>query len=245
LLLLLWYWLPHPFWDRNPAKNSEREARLWAHVLSQRVGGQRSGALLYTTMLPTLGLLWAEATGHRSYRATWMCVSGGEQYDKLGLIEALRRGASHIVVLDASGDQADTWSSLGHAIALARVETGVSIDLDPTAMVSGDHPLAPGEVVRPWAYGRFMRPESITGSAEIGEIWICKLGWWNGAPFDVLAYAKGHPGYPSGGSPEQLRDAREFEAYRELGAATVLAAAQQGTPPLRWEATPAKAIQPK
>ena len=100
---------------------------------------------------PTLGLLWAEAAGRLSYRTTWMYVTDGGHDHNLGLVEALRRGARHIVVLDASGDKADTWFTLGGAIALARADTGVDIDLDPTTMVRGGRGLAPGR----WsAHGR-------------------------------------------------------------------------------------------
>jgi hypothetical protein len=150
-------------------------------------------------MQPTLGLLWAEAAGHLSYRDTWMYVTDGGHYDNLGLVEALRRGASHIVVLDASGDKADTWSTLGGAIALARADLGVEITLDPTTMVRGGHGLAPGQVVRPWAYGT--------------------LG--------------------------QLYDATEFEAYHQLGAVAVLAAADQCAPPLRWVPAPTSHLVPQ
>src|SRR5262249_55565545 len=154
LLLLLWYLLPHPFWDRRPDRNSGREALLWAHVLRLRLRGGRSGTLWYRAMQPTLGLLWAEAAGRLSYRSTWMYVTDGGHYDNLGLVEALRRGASHIVVLDASGDKADTWFTLGGAIALARTDAGVNIKLDPTTMVRRGRGLAPGQVVHPAAHGR-------------------------------------------------------------------------------------------
>ena len=157
LLLLLWYLSPHLSGIATRAGTPTREARLWAHVLRLRLDArkQRSGALWYRAMQPTLGLLWAEAAGRLSYRATWMYVTDGGHYDNLGLVEALRRGASHIVVLDASGDKADTWFTLGGAIALARADAGVDIDLDPTTMVRGGRELAPGQVVRPWAHGRF------------------------------------------------------------------------------------------
>src|ERR1035438_10535240 len=126
----------------NSKKVSGREARLWAHVLKRRLRGGWPGALWYRALQPTLGLLWAEAFGHLSYRATWMYVTDGGQYDILGLVEALRRGASHIVVLDASGDKADTWYTLGGAIALARADAGVDIELDPTTMLQGGRRLA-------------------------------------------------------------------------------------------------------
>jgi hypothetical protein len=249
LLLLLWYLSPHLIRDRHATRSAEREARLWAHVLTLRLDARRrkqwSGALWYRTMQPTLGLLWAEAAGRLSYRATWMYVTDGGHYDNLGLVEALRRGARHIVVLDASGDKADTWFTLGGAIALARVDAGVDIDLDPTTMVRGGRGLAPGQVVRPWAHGWFRRPpeESSPGQAEQlpqqGEIWVCKLGWWQGAPWDVQAYARQHPAYPCDSTLEQLYDATEFEAYQQLGVATVLGAAERCRPPLKWVAPPA------
>jgi Patatin-like phospholipase len=234
LLLLLWYLSPHPLWNRKTDRNFDREARLWAHVLELRLRGALAGELWYRLMQPTLGLLWAEAVGHLSYRDTWMYVTDGGHYDNLGLVEALRRGARHIVVLDASGDKANTWFTLGGSIALARTDAGVDITLDPTTMVTSGHGLAPGQVVRPWAYGTFSRPNGAHGLPQQGDIWVCKLGWWTGAPWDVLAYARDHSTYPCDSTLEQLYDAAEFEAYHHLGRATVLAAATQCTPPLQW-----------
>ena len=236
LLLLLWYLSPHPLWDRKADLNADREARLWAHVLDLRLRGKLTGELWYRLMQPTAGLLWSEAVGHLSYRDTWMYVTDGGHYDNLGLVEALRRGARHIVVLDASGDKADTWFTLGGSIALARSDAGVDIVLDPATMVEGGRGLLPGQVVHPWAFGTFARPSGAHGLPEQGDIWVCKLGWWSGAPWDVVAYAKDHPTYPCDSTLEQLYDAAEFEAYHELGGATVLAAAKECTPPLRCPA---------
>jgi hypothetical protein len=241
VLLLLWYLLPHLFWDRQGKKNSDREALLWAHVLGRRLRGGRSGALWYRAMQPTLGLLWAEAAGRLSYRSTWMYVTDGGHYDNLGLVEALRRGASNIVVLDASGDKADTWFTLGSAIALARTDAGVDIKLDPTAMVRGGRGLAPGQVVHPWVHGQFRRPQPVPGLPAEGDIWVCKLGWWAGAPWDVVAYAKSHSTFPGDSTLEQMYDAPEFEAYQQLGVATVKDAARNCSPKLTWAPTPVAA----
>jgi len=59
---------------------------------------------------------------------------------------------------------------------------------------------------------------------------VCKLGWWAGAPWDVLAYARQHPTYPCDSTLEQLYDATEFEAYHQLGAAAVQDAAEHCQP---------------
>jgi hypothetical protein len=72
----------------------------------------------------------------------------------------------------------------------------------------------------------------VPGLPDEGDIWVCKLGWWTGAPRDVLAYATQHPTYPCDSTLEQLYDATEFEAYHRLGAAAVLGAAEHGEPPL-------------
>jgi len=242
-LALVWYVLPHPRWHNNHATSARNEARLWAHVLEFRESSAHPGssrrarllaALLWRAMQPTLGMLWAAAVGHASYRATWMYVTNGADYDNLGLVEALRRGATKILVLDASGDYADTWFSLGQAIAVARADQGVEISLDPTVMTmqppsqDGPVPLLPGQVVRPWATGTFARRRSVPGLGNAGEIVICKPGWWRGAPWDVVAYAAGHPGYPDRITGGQFFDGTEFDAYRDLGVAAILDARAGG-----------------
>jgi hypothetical protein len=231
--LLLRYMLPHPLWRLRDERLGGLEARLWAYVLKLRLNRTRSqqffGGLMYHALQPTLGILYAEAVGHTSYRGTWMCVTDGGQYDNLGLVEAIQRGATHILLLDATGDKPGTWSTLGGAIALARADAGVQIDLDPTTMVRGGRDLAPSQVVSPWAYGRFYRPQQV--ASQLGDIWMCKPGWWTDAPWDVVAYAKRHPSYPSGSSLEQpqLKDFTDFEAYRQLGVATIVDVAKHWT----------------
>ncbi|HEY6277434.1 MAG TPA: hypothetical protein VIX86_14000 [Streptosporangiaceae bacterium] len=272
LRLLLWYGLPHPLWRKRPERWNRSEARLWAYLLRLRSSrgwlSQTVGGHFYHMLQPTLGLLWAEAAGHISYRATWICVSDGGHYDNLGLVEALRRGASEIVVIDASGEKVDTWFTLGAAIAQARVDAGVDISLDPTVMcwpdgagrpcvappgpapagtaqpaagggpAGSDGPagegLCPGEVLQPWAKGTFTRlpgwPRPAGGPAlpDTGTIWVCKLGWWLDAPWDVQAYAAGHPSFPTESTLYQLFDGAEFDAYRELGSSAVAAARAAG-----------------
>ena len=260
-------------WEK---RQQDREDRLWAHVLGLRERSAQCSAGLLRTLLrvraamcwrvmqPTLGMLWAEAVGHTSYRATWINVTDGGHYDNLGLVEALHRGAENIVVFDASGDRPDTWYTLGGATALARTDAGVQISLNPTTMTRKNGKalaLRPGQVLRPWAYGTFTRLDAASAQQagtqagqngngraagrngangqhadrelpQAGEIWICKLGWWDQAPWDVRAYAAGHSSYPCDTTLQQLYDGAEFEAYHELGAAAVSAAATAGGLPL-------------
>jgi hypothetical protein len=252
--LLLWYVVPHPAWRHSDEKPGGREPRLWAYVLKLRRDGTRSqqffGGLLYHALQPTLGMLYAEAAGHTSYRDTWMCVTDGGHYDNLGLVEALHRapalGITHILVLDASGDKTDTWFTLGGSIALARSDAETEIVINPMRMITPPRSNAPkldsGEVVRPWASGTFSR-QPPAGTGQDSTIVVCKLGWWTGAPWDVRAYAAGHPTYPTDSTLEQLYDSAEFDAYRELGACSVKLAMQEAgqvaAPEMRRRTPPA------
>ncbi|HSZ30637.1 MAG TPA: hypothetical protein VK784_12895 [Pseudonocardiaceae bacterium] len=273
-LLLLWYVLPHPFWRQEPKdqdkraqheakqkKREQREAQLWAHVLELRRNSTQDGwrlrarlsaAVCWRVMQPTLGLLWAEAAGHTSYRATWVNVTDGGHYDNLGLVEALHRNAKNIVVLDASGDSPHTWFTLGGAMELAWADAKVDIALDPSEMADDGRGVDPslrlGQVLRPWARGTFIRPPRLVGHRHLapnghraaagfqlasGNLWVCKLGWWDGALWEIRAYAASHSTYPCDPTMQQLFDGAEFDAYHELGACSVIAAATEGQLPLR------------
>ena len=139
LLLLLWYLSPHPLWDRKADQNADREARLWAHVLQLRLRGK----LRRGTVVPA-DAAHARAAVGRGRRPPEL----PRHLDVRDRRRPLRqprpgRGAAprrqHIVVLDASGDKADTWFTLGGAMALARSDAGVEIDLDPDHDDPGRH----------------------------------------------------------------------------------------------------------
>ncbi|HEX9042939.1 MAG TPA: patatin-like phospholipase family protein [Trebonia sp.] len=241
--------------DRE-AKGKEHEASLWASLLYLRSEAARLDAeiaaagaedpakrrelrrrrlqarLLYRWLQPSLGLLWAETLGHCSYRQTWMYVTDGGHYDNLGLVAALYDDAERndrILALDASGDPTDHWSTIGGAIALARVDAGFTVDLDPSEMRpaagqdSKEPALSAGEVRQPWVRGTFDGP-----GVPHGQLWVAKLGWWHDASWDIRAYAAAHPRYPCDSTAQQLYDADEFEAYRSLGYQAVEAAIEHG-----------------
>jgi hypothetical protein len=258
--LLLWYMVPHRAWRHGEDRPGGRERRLWAYVLKLRKQERFFGGLLYHALQPTLGMLYAEAVGHTSYRGTWMCVTDGGHYDNLGLVEALQRapelGITHVLVLDASGDKADTWFTLGGSIALARADASTDITINPMTMISPRRSNAPklgsGQVVCPWTSGTFTRRapdgtgQTPDGTGRVNTIVVCKLGWWTGAPWDVRAYAAAHPTYPTDSTLEQLYDSAEFDAYRELGACSVKLALKeiQPPPPPGEAAGPTRAPQP-
>ena len=90
-----------------------------------------------------------------------------------------------------------------------------------------DASLRQGQVLQPWANGTFARPNGHADDGKQttdGTIWVCKLGWWKDAPWDVRAYAEGHPTYPCDPTMQQLYGGAEFDAYHELGVSSMAAA---------------------
>ena len=68
------------------------------------------------------------------FQRRYLYVSDGGHWDNLGLVELLRRGCTEIVCISAAGDGATSFGTIAEAIALAREELGVDIDLDPTPL---------------------------------------------------------------------------------------------------------------
>jgi hypothetical protein len=215
-------WLPNPrlvacaadrslplngvrFFDRIRVK--AYRARIEASSVWSRMGAR----LFFRFTQPNIRLLMAEAFGHHRVRTSWLYVTDGGHFENLGLVEALRRGATEVFVFDASGDSVTSWNTLGEAIALARSELGVEIDIEPEKMVRNDH------VVQPYVHGTFTY--TWDDDRPHGIIHLVKLGVWPGAPWDVQAYASRHPTFPCDSTIQQMYDDEEFEAYRALGRA--------------------------
>jgi hypothetical protein len=90
-----------------------------------------------------------------------------------------------------------------------------------------------GKVVKPWAKGSFTYTWDDPGpgvAQRTGTIYLCKLGVWPGAPWDVKAYAARHPTFPTDATIQQLYDDEEFESYRALGHAATTAMLDDRTP---------------
>ncbi|MDQ1625904.1 MAG: hypothetical protein QOJ49_1402 [Actinomycetota bacterium] len=153
--------------------------------------------------------LLREMLGRTSLTRNWVYVTDGGHYENTGLVEALRRGATEVVVLDASGDTPGSWEAFGLAMQTARADLGVEIDLDPTKMrPKSDGAGAPTLVVQ----GTATYPNGVRA-----DLWLCKLALPEVASWDVMAWAKGHPAFPNDSTSQQLYGDREFEAYRALG----------------------------
>lgn len=247
--LRLGMWLPRPSSVAELEDGQQHEAgstgwwrarklAAWKQVRRDRDADPPSrwrlfrAALLWRLFQPNLLLLWREAAGRNRVGGEWIYVSDGAGFDNLGLVEALRKHPQRVYVLDAGGDQAHVYHALGRAIALARTELGAEIDIEPRVMelttVAGPDDKATGtepparkaEVRQPFAVGSCRY-----ANGSVCEINVIKLGVWEGhdLPWDVRAYHEAHPTFPHDSTLQQLYDDEDFEAYRELGEASMRA----------------------
>ncbi len=198
-------WLPNPYWNNRPepafpeVNGIFRKVRRYVGSVIDKPGPYR---------------LLREGVGQPSMYDRRIYVTDGGHYDNLGLVEALRREPAQVIVIDASNDAEDRFTALAEAIATARMDHGIQIDIGPSPMIRGSKPRAD----RAWAYGIATHP--LKEGAEKPyktEIFFVKavlaghLGW------DIEQYAVGHPDFPRRTTGDQFYDEWDFEAYRSLG----------------------------
>jgi rhodanese-related sulfurtransferase len=135
-------------------------------------------------------------------------VSDGGHYENLGLVELLRRGCTRVFCLDASGGS--VGGELGDAVALARSELGVKVDLDPTPLnPEGEPPTAKQDTVS----GTLTYPDGTKGTIVYARNVISP-----GEPWDIRAHQLKDPRFPHDSTLDQLYTDQKFESYRALGA---------------------------
>jgi hypothetical protein len=206
-------WLPHPGWVAKMPPGT-----TWNH---------------------NPGWPWFLREVLRDYRqdAPYLYVSDGGHWENLGIVEALRRGCTELIVISASGDGELSHHAIAEAVEIARTDLGVEIDLDgiwkvrPKIGGDPDATLGSGRqyIVEPGpaaALGRAAQQAftigSITfganGSAPVkGHILVLDAAMVDGLPVDVHDYAESHAEFPHVSTGDQLFTDRDFEAYRMLG----------------------------
>lgn len=175
-------------------------------------------------------LLW-ELLGRNSYLDEYIYVTDGGHVENLGLVELLRRGCTEIYCFDASGDETDTFNTLGEALALARSELGVEIEIDPFVMAP---PPGMGFAPTDHVVGHIWFAGDRDAGREPGHLVVAKVCVTADAPADVRAFMQRDPEFPTHGTASQLYTEERFEAYRALGAHTarraILTMRAQGGP---------------
>ena len=231
--LLLWYMVPHPTWRRG---DEAREPGGPAMGLRAEAA-QRREPVRAVSRRPAVPRAAAHP-GHAVRRGRW-AYQLPQHVDVRHRRRALRQpgpgrspatgpgtGDTHILVLDASGDKANTWFTLGGSIALARSDAGTEIVLNPTQMItppgSGAAQLLQGQVV-PMGERHVHRRGSGSGQDDPG----LQARLVDRRAMGRACLCGRSSGLPDGLHMEQLYDSAEFDAYRELGNAAVQLALQQ------------------
>jgi hypothetical protein len=159
---------------------------------------------------PGLVGLAREICGGLGFKGNWIYVTDGGHYENLGLTEALRRGATEIVVLDATGDTPFSLATFGQAVETARADLGVEI-----ALVERDR-LGPA-ATKGHAKALAVVATATYANGVVATIYLCKAAVVDDLPADVLAWAHAHTSFPNDTTANQFYGDREFEAYRRLG----------------------------
>jgi hypothetical protein len=164
---------------------------------------------------PGLMYLVHEAHGTPPVKAHYVYVTDGGHYDNLGLVDLLEQRCEWIWCIDASGDQIDSFSTLGQAVALAQAEFGILIDVHPDQDMK---PAVPKYWVKqPYCTAKITYPKTADHEAAEGTLVVVKAGVPRGAPWAVEYYRNSNPKFPCDSTVDQLFTAEQFDAYVALG----------------------------
>lgn len=154
------------------------------------------------------GWLIAEMLGRTHDGGKFVHLSDGGHFENLGLYELVRRRCRFILCVDAAADPERSFADLGNAVQKCRVDFGVDIELDVSAL----RPQANGLAARSCAVGTI---EYRDGSR--GTLLYVKPTLTGEEPNDIQHYARTHPSFPHEPTADQYFDEAQFESYRRLG----------------------------
>jgi hypothetical protein len=150
-------------------------------------------------------------------------VSDGGHYDNLGLLALLRARCSQIWCVDSQADKHGRAAQLQQAIALARDELDLEIELDVGSFKESD-----GVLGAAYAVGSVAYPGN-----QIGQLIVVKLGLTAESPPELVSYRSADRRFPHHPTWIQWYGHERFRAYRRLGthnARLAMAAVRLGEP---------------
>jgi hypothetical protein len=157
--------------------------------------------------------LLSELFGLSNDRSDFVYLSDGGHFENLGIYELVRRRCRFIVACDASCDPGSTFEDLGNAIRKCRIDLGVDIEIDTSALrPSGERRLG----LHYCALG-VLRYDRVNPTAGVGYLLYIKSGLCGTEPQDVAQYRSEHPEFPHQTTADQFFDEPQFESYRRLG----------------------------
>jgi hypothetical protein len=210
-------WMPNPYWIDEQPKRSAGFEQGTVNRLAHRFRGLVRFVKTFVTK-PGPFRLVKEAIGTSSIYDRRIYVTDGGHYDNTALVEALRDRPKRLIVIDASNDEENEFSALGEAVATARMDLGLEVELEGLdALLS-----TPGErAPKAWVSGT-AAPLDNPGDGEKTEVQVVKaILFKDGLPLDLETYARQYPEFPRTSTGDQLYGEYDFEAYRRLGYAAM------------------------
>ena len=220
-------WLPNPHFHYRGAKG-EYGGRTRDDSWRARLTRRSIEWISPDWPRPGLRYLAYEFLGWHRLDRRYLYVTDGGHYDNLGLVELLRLGCTEIYCFDASGDTMESFNTLGEAIAIARTDLGVSVEIDPKDLLPDkDSKLSKhGHVT-----GRFFYPappgRREGAERDEGRLIFVKAAVTEDSPWDVRAFRQKDERFPNHSTMDQLFTDQKFESYRALGAHQAMRALEE------------------
>ncbi|WP_272227216.1 patatin-like phospholipase family protein [Methylophilus methylotrophus] len=148
----------------------------------------------------------------------YLYLSDGGHFENLGIYELVRRRCKLIVAIDAGADTGYEFEDLGNAIRKCKVDFGITIKLDISALLP----------VNDCKYGLFKcgtRHFAIgtidylgDGDPEhMGYLVYIKSSLTGDEPSDLINFKLQEPSFPHHSTVDQFFSESQFESYRRLG----------------------------
>lgn len=158
--------------------------------------------------------LFKEMLGLSDSDSDYIYLSDGGHFDNLGVYELLRRRCKYIIACDAGADPTGTCTELAMLIRKARVDFGIHIEIDTSALV----PNATTKLARDHvAVGEIRYPAIGDEPAGVGYLFYVKMTMRGDEPADILSYRNNHPDFPHRTTLDQFFSESQFESFRHLG----------------------------
>ena len=139
---------------------------------------------------------------------TMVNLSDGGHHENLGIYQLLKRRCKVIIASDAGADPKFEMKDLANLQRKARIDLGINIELDLTAL----RPNRKG-----YTKGYFVKGSIEYPNGETGTLFYIKTTLTGKEPEDLLAYRRQNPSFPDETTADQFFNEDQFESYRKLG----------------------------
>jgi hypothetical protein len=212
--------------------------RLGVWVPNPRYVNDPKTSLAGRMQQPRPHYLWKELFGRNRLEDKFLYVTDGGHYENLGLVELLRRGCRTIYCFDAGGGSPS--KALGDAIALARAELDVTIEMDDSTRLLAEGPDAPPRAKTVCATGTVQYPDRPKDEPP-GQLFYVRSVVSEDSPWDLQDYQVVDGVFPHHSTVDQFFNDQRFEAYRRLGWCAAVRAHKLAEPAIPLTQTPTAA----